>query len=86
MCKLCFALLSLAFASTCLSAQTQTGPGPALHKRVSLSEYGNLPLSFEANRGQTAGQVKFLSRGNGFSLFLTNDEAVIDLKKTAPST
>jgi uncharacterized protein (TIGR03437 family) len=36
-----------------------------------------LPLSFEANRGQTDSQVKFLSRGNGFNLFLTATEAVI---------
>jgi hypothetical protein len=84
--KFCFALLSLALVSTCLSAQTQTGPASALHKRDALlSEYGKLPLSFEANRGQTDGQVKFLSRGSGFSLFLTNDEAVIDLKKASPS-
>jgi hypothetical protein len=84
--KFCFALLSLALVSTCLSAQTQTGPASALHKRAAaLSEYGKLPLSFEENRGQTDGQVKFLSRGNGFSLFLTGDEAVIALKKTGPS-
>jgi hypothetical protein len=36
-----------------------------------------LPLSFEANRGQTDSQVKFLSRGNGYNLFLTETEAVI---------
>jgi uncharacterized protein (TIGR03437 family) len=36
-----------------------------------------LPLSFEANRGQTDSQVKFLSRGNGYNLFLTATEAVI---------
>jgi hypothetical protein len=83
--KLCFALLSLAFFSACLSAQTQTRPAPALHNRGALSEYGKLPLSFEANRGQTDGQVRFLSRGSGFSLFLTNDEAVIDLMRTGPS-
>jgi hypothetical protein len=83
--KLWFALLSLAFASISLSAQTETRPAPTFHKRVALSEYGNLPLSFEANTGQTDDQVKFLARGGGFSLFLTNDEAVIDLKKTGPS-
>jgi hypothetical protein len=84
--KFCFVFLSLALVSTCLSAQTQTGPAPTLKRRAAaLSEYGKLPLSFEANRGQTDGQVKFLSRGNGFSLFLTNDEAVIALKKTGPS-
>lgn len=36
--------------------------------RVSES-YGKLPLSFEANWGQTNPQVKFLSRGSGYSLF-----------------
>lgn len=78
--KLSFALLLLAFVSTCLSAQTQTGSHQGLHKRVALSDYGKLPLSFEVNRGQTDGRVKFLSRGNGFSLYLTNDEATISLK------
>ena len=43
--------------------------------------YGKLPLSFEINRGQTDPQVKFLSRGNGYSLFLTGNEAVLSLKK-----
>ncbi|HKY42980.1 MAG TPA: SBBP repeat-containing protein [Pyrinomonadaceae bacterium] len=48
--------------------------------RVSES-YGRLPLSFEANRGQTESQVKFLSRGSGYSLFLTSTEAVLALRK-----
>jgi hypothetical protein len=86
MCKLCFALLCLAFFSACFPAQTQTQSASALHKHTALSEYGNLPLSFEANHGQTDSQVKFLSRRNGFSLFLTNDAAYIDLNKTGPST
>jgi hypothetical protein len=42
----------------------------------SLESYGKLPLSFEANQGQTDSRVKFLSRGNGYTLFLTGDEAV----------
>ena len=29
-----------------------------------------VPLSFEANQGQTDSQVKFLSHGDGYSLFL----------------
>jgi len=50
--------------------------------RVHLIEgYGKLPLSFEANQGQTDPQVKFLSRGHGYSLFLTSDEAVLALHK-----
>ena len=42
--------------------------------------YGKLPLSFEANRGQTDPRVKFLSRGPGYSLFLTSTEAVLTLR------
>jgi hypothetical protein len=41
--------------------------------------YGKLPLGFEANAGQTDGQVKFLARGRGYTLFLTGNEAVLDL-------
>src|SRR5262249_47276994 len=41
--------------------------------------YGQLPLSFEANQGQVDSQVNFLSRGNGYSLFLTPTEAVLGL-------
>jgi beta-propeller repeat-containing protein len=43
--------------------------------------YGRLPLRFEANAGQTASEVKFTSRGNGYALFLTQDEAVMALSK-----
>src|SRR5437879_4297575 len=43
--------------------------------------YGKLPLSFEANQGQTDPQVRFLSRGSGYTLFLTPTEAVLTLTK-----
>lgn len=39
--------------------------------------YGNLPLSFEPNRGQTDPKVKFLSHAGHRTLWLTNDEAVL---------
>ena len=42
--------------------------------------YGKLPLHFEANQGQTDEQVQFLSRGDGYSLFLTPTEAVLALR------
>ncbi|TWT20209.1 hypothetical protein FQY83_10740 [Luteimonas marina] len=42
-------------------------------------QYGQLPLTFEANRGQSAEEVKFLSRGPGYTLFLTPTEAVFAL-------
>src|SRR5713226_2200037 len=51
-----------------------------------LASYGRLPLSFEANHGQTDRQVKFLSRGSGYSLFLTANETVLSLSKPATPT
>src|SRR5690348_3603551 len=50
------------------------------------SDYGTLPASFEANRGQTDRRVKFLSRGAGYTLFLTPDEAVLGLRKPGNNT
>jgi len=50
-----------------------------------LSEsYGRLPLQFEANRGQTDKHVRFLSRGPGYSLYLTAGETVLVLAKPNP--
>jgi hypothetical protein len=54
---------------------------PAAGKTGLIENYGRLPLSFEANQGQTDSQVKFLSRGRGYALFLTGDEAVLSLRK-----
>jgi hypothetical protein len=50
-----------------------------------LNQYGKLPLSFEANHGQTDARVKFLSRTGSFALFLTGDEAVLALSEKKAS-
>jgi hypothetical protein len=44
------------------------------------SAYGKLPLSFEQNVGQTAQEVRFVSHGAGYELFLTPQEAVLALR------
>jgi hypothetical protein len=48
--------------------------------------YGKLPLRFEANAGQTDPQVEFLSRGSGYSLYLTQAEAVLALSNRKSKT
>ena len=50
-------------------------------KMAFLKTYGSLPLRFEVNSGQTDSRVKFLSRGGGYTLFLTSTEAVLTLGK-----
>jgi hypothetical protein len=56
------------------------GSAPAVQSRR-VESYGKLPLSFEINQGQTDSQVKFISRGSGYSLFLTGNESVLELRK-----
>jgi hypothetical protein len=55
---------------------------PQVRSRV-LETYGRLPLAFEANQGQTDPQVKFVSRGASYNLFLTATEAVLTLQKVS---
>ncbi len=51
--------------------------------KIKISEnYGKTPLSFEINEGQVDDQVKFLSRGQGYNLFLTPTESVLALSRT----
>ena len=50
-------------------------------RRQALRNYARLPLSFEPNLGQSAAQVKFLSRGQGYGLFLTADRAVLSIRE-----
>ncbi len=45
----------------------------------------SLPMFFEPNQGQTDPRVKFLARGSGYGLFLTADEAVLELQKPVPA-
>lgn len=48
---------------------------------LSISDtYGKLPLSFEENLGQVDAEVDFLSRGQGYTLFLRPTEAVFSFK------
>ena len=51
-----------------------------------LAVYDRLPLRFEANQGQAERQVKFLSRGSGYGLFLTPTEAVLTLNRRQGQT
>lgn len=50
------------------------------HKPETQNTLGQLPLFFEENTGQTDKQVKFLTRGPGYTMFLTQKEAVIKLQ------
>ena len=57
--------------------------GGALAPAAIQSDYGQLPLSFEVNQGQTNSQVDYLARGAGYTLYLTGSGAVLDLQQSA---
>jgi len=71
----CLLQLALALGSQPSLAQS----APAAGKAQITQDYGKLPISFEANQGQTDKRVKFLARGQGYGLFLTGQEAVLTL-------
>jgi hypothetical protein len=51
-----------------------------------VNAYSRLPLSFEANEGQSDSQVRFLSRGSGYALFLTDTQVALNLQGTSVSS
>lgn len=72
--------LSLASAATLWADIVKTDAPPPPSMAAMESTYGHLPLSFEANQGQTDSSVQFLTRGHGHQLFLTSSEAVLSLR------
>ena len=61
------------------AAAAPVAVSPAVRQEV-LNHYGQVPLHFELNQGQTAADVQFLARGPGYALFLTPQEVVWTLR------
>src|SRR5688572_22704771 len=55
-----------------------TKPDKTTRARINET-YGKLPLSFEVNKGQVDSRVDFLSRGNGYSLYLSPTEVLLQV-------
>ncbi len=60
------------------------GAALATAEAPKVRNFEKLPIVFEPNRGQVDAQVKFLARGAGYTLYLTDREAVMSLKGAAP--
>jgi hypothetical protein len=72
--------VTLLAALTVSAAQQTSLPPTGTQSKAAVSGYAKLPLAFEANRGQTDPSVKFLSRGTGYSVFLTGGGMVLALR------
>lgn len=82
---LCLAICSLCISYFALGRAPSRREAPRPHATASTdpagvrAAYGRLPLTFEANSGQTDPRVKFLARGAGYALFLTDRGATLHL-------
>ena len=70
--RLCLSTLPVGTSTTVPDAATQAHLTAA---------YGQLPLSFEVNKGQTDPRVNFLTQGAGYTAFLTPTSAVMELQQ-----
>lgn len=78
---LIFTIFGAAILSAFLMFEPLTAIENADTNQTKTNDFGKLPLSFEPNVGQTSEQVRFLSRGKGYTLFLAAGEAVLRMRK-----
>ncbi len=76
------ALLAAPLLSNRRVAPAPTGEQTQTSRERARETYGRIPLSFEANHGQTDSSVNFLTRGAGYALFLKPTEAVFTFSQS----
>jgi hypothetical protein len=79
---LCSLILTMMLSRRHAPARVANGKeaSTATSSQKTRETYGRIPLSFEANRGQTENSVNFLARGAGYTLFLQPTEATFVLR------
>lgn len=75
-------IVALVAALVLVAMPTLAGDGPAATsdpaaREKALGVLNGLPLAFEVNQGQFDPQVRFLTRGQGYGLFLSHQDAVL---------
>lgn len=80
------AVLGATVALAPFDALASTAAEPAPGAGAAIARFAQLPLSFEANRGQTDEAVQFLARGRDHTIYLTRNGATIALQLGRAST
>ncbi|MEA3274765.1 MAG: SBBP repeat-containing protein [Pseudomonadota bacterium] len=70
--------------SASLPDQLRQKADPA-QRAAAIQSLGRAPMYFEPNLGQTDKQVKYLARGRGYTLFVTDTELVTVLHRSTPA-
>ena len=80
-----FAILAVQSPAATPTRQPQSPAESPLHQPAGAnlsSDFGELPLAFEPNVGQTDARVRFLTRGGGMTTFFTDTETVMVLSRS----
>lgn len=67
------------------AASQRARPASAAQSATIRHAFSRIPMHFEPNVGQTRPDVRYLARGRGFTLFLTDGEAVLRLSRDRAS-
>ena len=59
------------------SKNSQPGAAPQMSEEAALDAYGQLPLSFISNEGQTDKAVRYYAQGAGYGFFFTQKGATL---------
>lgn len=81
-CSLGLIAISLLISPQLTFCKVSRESSPGTPVRIDTN-YGKLPLRFEANQGQTDKVVHFVARGSGYTLFLTSAELVLALSTSS---
>lgn len=73
--RLSYLIASVLTLFTLTKAHAETFPGQV----NVVTNYGEMPLRFEANAGQTDSQFKYYSRGSGYTMFFAPSEVILAL-------
>ncbi len=71
-----FLMVAPVFFSSGVALAASVTPDQSNKTRLA-ERYRGLPLSFEANRGQSASQARFLARGSGYALLLAPSKIML---------
>src|SRR5580693_172228 len=58
---------------------------PAVTPPRQVPGYGDLPIRFEANVGQASSGIEYVARGNGYTVALTEQAAILGLRPATAS-
>ncbi|MBI1761339.1 MAG: SBBP repeat-containing protein [Acidobacteria bacterium] len=80
-CWFCIGLVAAVFFNPLVLRPTQAALNQSTVRQVERAKqaYGQLPMTFERNEGQSDKTVKYLARGHGYQVFLTEDKATLRL-------